>query len=102
MRPVARDTKGEPVLPVRIYALAKELKVDSKDLVDICAKAGITGKGSALASLTDDESDKVKAFVAGGGPLVICCAVQVDRLRKTEGGSRHRRRTPGRDGHTSS
>ena len=64
---VACDTKGEPVLPVRIYALAKELKVDSKDLVDICAKAGITGKGSALASLTDEESDKVKSFVAGGG-----------------------------------
>ncbi len=54
-------------MPVRIYALAKELKVDSKDLVDLCAKAGITGKGSALASLTDDESAKVRSFLAGGG-----------------------------------
>ena len=42
-------------MPIRIYALAKQLKLDSKELVDICTKAGITGKGSALASLTDEE-----------------------------------------------
>jgi translation initiation factor IF-2 len=53
-------------VPIRIYSLAKDLKVDSKDLVEICAKAGITGKGSALASLTDEELDRVKAFMAGG------------------------------------
>jgi translation initiation factor IF-2 len=55
-------------LAVRIYALAKELKLDSKDLVDICTKAGVAGKGSALASLTDEEAEKVKQFLAGGGP----------------------------------
>ncbi len=48
----------------RIYALAKELKLDSKDLVDICAKAGVTGKGSALASLTDEEVVKLRAYLA--------------------------------------
>ncbi|MCA9270396.1 MAG: translation initiation factor IF-2 N-terminal domain-containing protein, partial [Planctomycetales bacterium] len=53
-------------MPLRIYALAKELNVDSKELVDICAKAGVTGKGSALASLTDDEAEKVKAYLSGG------------------------------------
>ncbi|MEX2091322.1 MAG: translation initiation factor IF-2 [Pirellulales bacterium] len=53
-------------MAVRIYSLAKELKLDSKDLVDLCAKAGITGKGSALASLTDEEVDRVRSFVAGG------------------------------------
>ncbi len=52
-------------MPIRIYALAKDLKIDSKDLVDICTKAGITGKGSALASLDDVEVDRVKAFLAG-------------------------------------
>jgi translation initiation factor IF-2 len=52
-------------VPIRIYALAKELKIDSKDLVDICNKAGITGKGSALASLNDDEADKVKSYLKG-------------------------------------
>ncbi|REK09502.1 MAG: translation initiation factor IF-2 [Planctomycetota bacterium] len=54
-------------MPVRIYALAKELKLDSKVLVEICTNAGVTGKGSALASLTDEEVEKVKAFIAGGG-----------------------------------
>jgi translation initiation factor IF-2 len=53
-------------LPIRIYALAKELKLDSAELSQICARAGITGKGSALASLTDDEVAKVKSYLAGG------------------------------------
>jgi translation initiation factor IF-2 len=47
-------------VPVRIYALAKELDLDSKDLVDLVKKAGITGKGSALASLTDEEAQQVR------------------------------------------
>ncbi len=51
-------------MPTRIYALAKELKFDSKELVDICTKAGIPGKGSALASLDDDEVKKLKAYLA--------------------------------------
>jgi translation initiation factor IF-2 len=46
--------------------LAKELKLDSKVLVDICTDAGVTGKGSALASLTDEEVDRVRAFISGG------------------------------------
>jgi translation initiation factor IF-2 len=53
-------------LPIRIYALAKELKIDNKILVDICTKAGITGKGSALASLSDEEVVKLKAFMDAG------------------------------------
>ncbi len=53
-------------MPVRIYALAKELKLDSKLLVDICTKAGVTGKGSALASLDDDEVQRVKNYLAAG------------------------------------
>ena len=53
-------------MAVRIYSLAKELKLDSKVLVDICTSAGVTGKGSALASLTDEEVERVRAFMAGG------------------------------------
>ena len=54
------DTDGEKgretdKLPIRIYALAKQLKIDGKVLVDICNRIGITGKGSALASLSDEE-----------------------------------------------
>jgi translation initiation factor IF-2 len=53
-------------LPIRIYTLAKQLKLDSKVLVDICTKAGVTGKGSALASLTDEELATVTAFMNAG------------------------------------
>ncbi len=52
-------------MPIRIYALAKELQVDSKELIEVCKKAGVTGKGSALASLSDDEVQKLKAFLTG-------------------------------------
>lgn len=52
-------------MPVRIYALAKELSLDSKDLVDLIKKAGITGKGSALASLSDDEEKQFREHLAG-------------------------------------
>lgn len=49
----------------RIYALAKEFNLDSKDLVDLVKKVGITGKGSALASLTDDEEQRVRDYIGG-------------------------------------
>ena len=52
-------------MAVRIYSLAKELKLDSKELVDLCARAGIQDKGSALASLSDDEVNRVREFLAG-------------------------------------
>jgi translation initiation factor IF-2 len=50
---------------VRIYTLAKELKLDSKELVELCTRAGIQDKGSALASLSDDEVAKLREFIAG-------------------------------------
>ena len=55
-------------MPARIYALAKELNLDSKDLVDLVKKVGITGKGSALASLTDEEAQKVRDHLTGSAP----------------------------------
>ncbi|KAA5540677.1 translation initiation factor IF-2 [Roseiconus nitratireducens] len=50
----------------RIYALAKELKLDSRELVDLVKKVGIPGKGSALASLSDDEVQRVRDHLSGG------------------------------------
>lgn len=49
-------------MPTRVYQLAKELKVEINELLEICARAGIQGKGSALANLSDDEVAKVKAY----------------------------------------
>lgn len=53
-------------MPKRIYALAKELAMDSKDLVDLCTKIGIQNKGSALASLEDDEVERIAKYIKGG------------------------------------
>lgn len=52
-------------MPKRIYALAKELAMDSKELVDLCTKIGILNKGSALASLEDDEVERINKYLAG-------------------------------------
>jgi translation initiation factor IF-2 len=49
---------------VRIYTLAKELKLDSKELVELCSRAGIHDKGSALASLSDEEVAKLREFMS--------------------------------------
>ena len=51
---------------VRIYAFAKELGLDNKQLLDICESCGIKGKGSALASLDDDEIAKIKKHMTEG------------------------------------
>ena len=51
-------------MPTRIYAFAKELGLDNKTLLDICEKVGVKGKGSALASIEDDEIAKVKEFIS--------------------------------------
>ena len=51
-------------MPVRIYAFAKELGFDNKQLLDVCDLAGIEDKGSALASLTDDEVVIIKDYLA--------------------------------------
>ncbi len=53
-------------MPKRIYALAKELQIDSKELVDICTRIGILNKGSALASLEDDEVARIEKYLRGG------------------------------------
>lgn len=77
-------------MAVRIYALAKELKVDSIELVDICAKVGIKGKGSALASLSDEEVTKLRDYFAnptgqdGGGATAKGPAAPVAPERPAE------------------
>ena len=54
-------------MPIRIYAFAKELGLENSDLLDICKQAGIAGKGSALASLDDDEVKSIKDFMSQQG-----------------------------------
>ena len=59
---------GSLNVPVRIYAFAKDLGMDNKQLLDICEQAGVGGKGSALASLSEDEITTINSFLAGPPP----------------------------------
>lgn len=54
-------------MKIRIFALAKELDIDSKLLIDYCSKAGITIKNSALASISPEEKDRVLDVMRSAG-----------------------------------
>jgi translation initiation factor IF-2 len=47
-------------LSIRIYALSKQLNVDSKEILDAIKHLGIEGKGSSLAGLTEEEVEQIK------------------------------------------
>ena len=54
-------------MKIRIFALAKELGLDSKILIDLCNEAGLNIKASALASITPEEKDMVMKLLDGKG-----------------------------------
>ncbi|MDO4425849.1 MAG: translation initiation factor IF-2 N-terminal domain-containing protein, partial [Planctomycetia bacterium] len=54
-------------MSIRVYALAKELKVDNKFIMDLCSTIGIPTKGSsALASISDEDAVRVKEYLKKG------------------------------------
>ncbi len=50
-------------MKIRIFALAKELDYDSKELINHCNDAGIPVKSSALASISPEERDRLFAYL---------------------------------------
>ncbi|HEX5272842.1 MAG TPA: translation initiation factor IF-2 N-terminal domain-containing protein, partial [Gemmataceae bacterium] len=57
---------------VRVYALAKMLNIESKELLEMCQKAGFDVKNQ-LSSLDPEQRDAIEALVkqgGGGGTLV--------------------------------
>ncbi|MFM8580419.1 MAG: translation initiation factor IF-2 N-terminal domain-containing protein, partial [Planctomycetaceae bacterium] len=58
-------------MKIRIFTLAKELQLDSKVLIGYCQKVGIHLKDSPLASISEEERDRVLEYMrqqgAGGG-----------------------------------
>ena len=62
-RPFLSSFPRESSLSVRIYALSKQLNVDSKEILDAIKQLGIVGKSSQLASLTDKETAQVKDWL---------------------------------------
>jgi hypothetical protein len=57
----------EDAVAIRIYTLAKELRLNAKTLVQLCDVAGIPGKSSAMSMLTTEEAETLRAMVASGG-----------------------------------
>src|ERR1700685_1786999 len=55
-------------LKIRIFALAKELGIDSKVLIEHCNAAGIKIKNSPLASISPGERDLVVGHLKGAAP----------------------------------
>jgi translation initiation factor IF-2 len=53
-------------LKIRIFTLAKELNMENKLLIGYCQKLGMQVKDSALASISEEERDKVLAFIKQG------------------------------------
>ncbi|MFT4556990.1 MAG: translation initiation factor IF-2 [Planctomycetales bacterium] len=50
---------------IRIFSLAKEMGMDSKVLIEHCRAAGLTVKGSALASISPEEKELVLRHMNG-------------------------------------
>ncbi len=59
-------THGERLLKIRIFTLAKELNMENKVLIGHCQKLGMNVKDSALASISEEERDRVLAFIKQG------------------------------------
>jgi len=59
---------------VRIYALARELNIDSKDLLEMCRQAGYDVKNQ-LSSLDPEQRDQIEVLVKRGGSTSTATAV---------------------------
>ncbi len=54
-------------LAIRIFALAKELGIESKELIEYCNQAGVKAKNSALASISPEQRDVVVGYIEQRG-----------------------------------
>src|ERR1700691_4528653 len=63
-------------LKIRIFALAKELGIDSKILIEHCNAAGIKLKNSPLASISPEERDVVLGHLKLAGRSAPSPAVE--------------------------
>jgi translation initiation factor IF-2 len=70
-------------LKIRIFTLAKELDLDSKVLIGYCQKVGISIKDSPLASISEEERDRVVAFIREGGGETTAKAEEMVPTRET-------------------
>ncbi len=50
-------------MAIRIYALAKELKLETKSLLEVCKELQMSDKSSGLASLSDEEAARIRDYI---------------------------------------
>lgn len=50
-------------MKIRIFTLAKDLNIDNKDLIQACSEIGLSVKSSPLASISEEERDRVVAHL---------------------------------------
>ena len=55
-------------MKIRIFALARDLGLDSKVLIDLCEQAGVKLR-NALATISEEERDTVVAYIRSKGPV---------------------------------
>lgn len=82
-----RRPTGEWRLKIRIFALAKELNLDSKDLIQACNDAGLNVKSSPLASISPEEKDMVLGFMKNRqqGSTAVAARPAEQTLTREEG-----------------
>lgn len=64
-------------MKIRIFALARDLGLDSKVLIDLCEQAGVKLR-NALATISEEERDIVVAYVRGKGTSATAETPPVD------------------------
>jgi translation initiation factor IF-2 len=64
-------------LKIRIFALARELGLDSKVLIDLCEQAGVKLR-NALATISEEERDTVVAYIRSKGTTTTSDAPATD------------------------
>src|SRR5262245_54936271 len=58
---------------IRVYSLARELDMESKDLLDLCRQAGMDVKNQ-LSSLDPEQRDQIVALVKRRGSVAVATA----------------------------
>ena len=64
-------------MKIRIFALARDLGLDSKVLIDLCEQAGVKLR-NALATISEEERDTVVAYIRSKGPSTGFVAPSVE------------------------
>ncbi|MFM7036994.1 MAG: translation initiation factor IF-2 [Planctomycetaceae bacterium] len=69
-------------MKIRIFALARDLGLDSKVLIDLCEEAGVRLR-NALATISEEERDQVVAYIRkkGSAPAADQPAADISPLR---------------------